>query len=102
MTDQPPLSDAELDVIEARAAAASSAPWRDWIEARDNHCGDDFIAIGDFDDSQPDMYVQHSIAARLVPAPAADLVFIAHARQDIPHLIAEVRRLRAERPNNPP
>jgi hypothetical protein len=36
-------------------------------------------------------YVSHEN----LPAPAADLEFIAHARQDVPRLIAEVRRLRA-------
>ena len=30
-------------------------------------------------------------------APPADLDFIAHARQDIPRLIAEIERLRATR-----
>ena len=39
------------------------------------------------------MYVTHE--AR--PAPAQDLDFIAHARQDIPRLLNEIERLRSSR-----
>jgi hypothetical protein len=52
--------------------------------------GPDFIMITECDDSQPDMYVQHDDK----PAPAADLEFIAAARNAILRLIAEVRRHR--------
>jgi hypothetical protein len=47
------------------------------------------------DDSEPDMYVSRATARGLVPASDADLDFIAHARQDLPLLLAEVRRFRA-------
>lgn len=50
---------------------------------RDHTPGDDFIRIGGFDDAQPDMYIQHYLGASSVRVPAADLDFIAHARQDI-------------------
>ena len=46
--------------------------------------------ITDYDDSQPDMYVQHDDR----PAPVTDLEFIAAARNSILQLIAEVRRHR--------
>ena len=62
---------------------------------RDHTAGDDFIRIGGFDDAQPDMYIEHYLGASSVRVPAADLDFIAHARQDIPRLVAEIRRLRA-------
>jgi len=53
--------------------------------------GEDFIRLGGDDDSQqPDMYVMHDGR----PAPVADLDFIAAARNCVPRLIAEVRRLR--------
>jgi hypothetical protein len=42
------------------------------------------------------MYLKHDLAAQEVPVPAADLDFIAAARQDVPLLVEEVRRLRAE------
>jgi hypothetical protein len=96
MTDLVPIADRELDEIEQRAHAASPAPWEAFIEARDHTAGDDFIRIGGFDDAQPDMYIQHYLGASPVRVPDADLDFIAHARQDIPRLVAEIRRLRAD------
>ena len=48
--------------------------------------------IGGFDDTQPDMCIQHYLGASSVRVPAADLDFIAHVRQDIPRLVAEIRR----------
>jgi hypothetical protein len=83
-----PLSDAELDGLEALTRAASPAPWI--AETGPAIGGPDFIMITDYDDSQPDMYVQHDDR----PAPAADLKFIAAARNSVPRLIAEVRRHR--------
>jgi hypothetical protein len=52
--------------------------------------GDSFIRVGGLDDDEPDMYVSRDSA----PASIADKDFIAHARQDIPRLLAEVGRLR--------
>jgi predicted oxidoreductase len=93
--DIPDLTDEELEQIEARAEAASPGPWECFIEGRDHTAGDDFIRIGGLNDAQPDMYVQHYLGATSVTVPAADLDFIANARQDIPRLIAEIRRFRA-------
>ncbi len=93
-TDPASIPDDELDEIEQRARAASPAPWEAFIEARDHTAGDDLIRIGGLDDSQPDMYVQHYLGTQLRSVPAADLDFIAHARQDIPRLVTEIRRLR--------
>jgi hypothetical protein len=90
MDDQRPLTDADLNAMQLRVEAASKGPWRSFIEGRDHTSGDDFIRIGAPDDAEPDMYVTRD----LVPAAIADLDFIAHARQDIPRLLSEVRRLR--------
>lgn len=90
-----PLPNDVLAAMDHRASNASPAPWEAFIGARDHTAGDDFIRIGGFDNAQPDMYVQHYLGATSVPLPAADLDFIAHARQDMPRLIAEIRRLRA-------
>lgn len=90
------LDDAELDAIEARCRASSPEPWTAFIEGRDHLSGDDFIRIGN-DDDEDDMYVSRSNASGCRPASCDDLDFIAAARQDIPSLLAEVRRLRAER-----
>jgi hypothetical protein len=92
MADEP-ITDPELEAIERRAAAASKAPWRSFVEGRDHTGGDDFIRVGGSDDNEPDMYVTRET----IPAPPEDLDFIAHAHQDIPRLVAELRRLRAER-----
>lgn len=87
------LSDEDLDAIEARCAAASPGPWTSFVEDRDHSAGDDFIRISDSDD-EPDMYVSRAEAGSIRPASPSDLDFIAAARQDIPALVAEIRRLR--------
>ena len=90
-----PISDQELAMIEARRAAATNGPWESFIEGRDHLAGDDFIRTGGLDDASPDMHVTLYHGATPTPAPPEDLDFIASARQDIPRLIAEIRRLRA-------
>ncbi len=95
-----PINDDELAEIAARADAATKAPWESFVEGRDHFGGDNFIRTGGLDDGSPDMYVTHYFWVENptpVPAPPADLDFIAHARQDIPRLIAEIERLRATR-----
>ncbi len=89
MTRDLVLSDEELGVIDARASQATMGPWQAFVEGRDHFGGDDMIRLGGLEDF-PDMYVTHEST----PAPASDLDFIANARQDIPRLVAEVRRLR--------
>ncbi|WP_378740239.1 hypothetical protein [Nocardia brasiliensis] len=96
MADNRQIEADELDAIEARCRAASTPPWEPFIEGRDHDSGDTFIRIGGLDDTEADMYVSRAIDQRLVPASAADHDFIAHARTDIPRLIAEIRRLRSE------
>jgi hypothetical protein len=89
MIDEP-LTDAELDAIKARVVAASKAPWQSFVEGRDHTSGDNFIRVGGLEDDEPDVYGSRDTG----PASVADQDFIAHARQDIPRLLAEVRRLR--------
>ncbi len=57
--------------------------------------GDDFIRVSE-DDAEPDMYVSRHTENGLVPASRADQEFIAHARQDVPRLVVEIRRLRGK------
>lgn len=85
-----PLSHGEIEELEALIAAASPAPWRSFVGP--GLGGDDFIRLGDDDARQPDMYVKHDAS----PAPAADLDFIAAARNYLPRLVAEVRLRRAD------
>jgi hypothetical protein len=81
----------ELDAIEQRAQRASKEPWMSFVEGRDHWGGDNFIRVGEPKDNEPDMYISR---AQLRPASVDDQDFIANARQDVPRLIAEVRRLR--------
>ena len=89
------LTDADLDAIENRAAAATAAPWEPFVFSDRNPNDEDFIRIGGLEDSQPDMYVHHWLGAAQVLVPWQDIEFIAHARQDVPALVSEIRRLRA-------
>ena len=86
-----PLSDAELEAIAARCAAATPGPWRSFVEGRDHLGGNDFIQTVDGDG--PDI--------ELTGTTLADQDFIAEARQDIPRLLAEVRRLRGPAGSDP-
>lgn len=71
-----------LRAIEDRCEMASVGPWRSLVEGREQMSGSSFIMTGG-----PDIY--------LTGATDADQDFIAAARQDIPRLIYEVRRLQA-------
>lgn len=77
-----------LSQIEERCDAARPGPWLSWIEGRNHEAGSDFIQVGSGSDRTDDI--------ELVGATRADQDFIAAAREDIPMLLAEVRRLRAQ------
>ena len=82
-----PLDEKQLDEIRRRADAASPGPWKASIEGRDHEGGSSFIMVGEGPDRRDDI--------ELTGATPADYDFIAHARQDVPLLVAEVLRLRA-------
>jgi hypothetical protein len=84
------LTPEELDAIDARVERALPGPWWASWEGRDHTSGDSFIGTGQRDQRGPDMYVSTDNG----PAGVDDLDFIAAARQDIPRLTAEIRRLR--------
>ena len=92
MSELSALSDEELAAIQARADAASDGPWRSMIEGCDHTSGDNFIMISHRASRSDDMYVLRD--AQPVDVPDQD--FIAHARQDIPRLLAEIARLQRE------
>ena len=83
-----PMDDAELEAILARSESATAGPWESWVEGRDHVGGDSFIRRGGLDDSVEDMY--------LTPWRLQDQDFVAAARQDVPRLVREVRRLREQ------
>jgi hypothetical protein len=76
------LSDEQITQIEARCDRSTPGPWKSYVEGRDHTSGDSFIMTGD-----ADIY--------LTGATVEDHDFIASARQDVPLLIHEIRRLRA-------
>jgi len=88
MSDQ--LTDAELAEIEERVNAATAGPWFapdigfDVRTETDKHGYSNVIVFGGGDDD--DDYNIDTPETR---------EFIAHSRQDVPRLLAEVRRLRA-------
>jgi hypothetical protein len=79
------ISEEELKTIEQRCAMAQSGPWKAFIEGRDHESGSDFIMTGEGKSRGEDI--------ELLGATDADIDFIANARQDIPILIDEIRRL---------
>jgi hypothetical protein len=75
----------DLDAIEARAEAATEGPWYE----DDITFGTGTLVIARFDDT----VVQSSLPlSHTRTAPNAD--FIAHARTDVPALVAELRAAR--------
>jgi len=85
MDDNTPLTNEEVAAIRARCAAATPGPWRAYIEGRDHTSGSSFIMTGEGEVRGDDI--------ELSGATLADQDFIAHARQDIPRLLAEIQRL---------
>jgi hypothetical protein len=79
----------ELREMKQRCAAARPGPWRSYIEGRDHTSGSSFIMVGQDEARGEDI--------ELLSATDEDQDFIAHARQDLPRLIAEVERLWASR-----
>jgi hypothetical protein len=80
------ISEAELEEIFARCNDATPGPWVSYVEGRDHWGGDHFIMRGEGATRGEDLY--------LTCATIEDQEFIANARQDVPRLVAEIRRLR--------
>lgn len=109
------MDDETLNAIQSRADAATRGPWR--VEDHEYNQGGVYysvpasIAVGGPTDDPRDWREIAAVdrhAYDPVPPPegfdqqlyeqmqpALDLQFIAHAREDVPALLAEVRRLRA-------
>ena len=80
------MTDVELAQIAIRCDAARPGPWRSFIEGRDHTSGSNFIMVGEGINRGEDI--------ELTGTTVADQDFIAHARQDLPKLVEEIRRLR--------
>jgi uncharacterized small protein (DUF1192 family) len=93
------MTDEELQVIRARYEAATPGPWR--VE-HGRYSGADWLigslGTGYFDNGMHFVHITTNRvrASELYGNASVDAEFIAHAREDIPALLAEVERLRAE------
>ena len=84
-TNLSPMGEHDLAEIEARCEAARPSPWKSYVEGRDHTSGSN-IMVGSGDTRGEDI--------ELLGATVPDQDFIAHARQDIPRLLAEIERLK--------
>jgi hypothetical protein len=80
-----PLTQAYLEEVRKRCETATRGPWISFIEGRDHTSGDSVIKRGP-GGIEEDLYLTGSTVE--------DQDFIANARQDIPLLLEEIRRLR--------
>ncbi|MDN3583720.1 hypothetical protein [Mucilaginibacter flavus] len=81
------ITDEELNIIEQRCANTQNGPWKAYIENRDHQSGGNFIMTGEGAEREEDI--------EMMGATIADYDFIANAKQDIPTLISEIRKLKA-------
>ena len=79
------MTDAELSEIESRANAATPGPWAKGC----NRYGEHSVYGPEHEDVTP-AYTDHMHGESMMEE---DATFIAHAREDVPKLIAEIRRL---------
>jgi len=77
------MTEKELQEIEERCKKATKGPWKSMIEGRDHTSGDSFIMTGG-----EDIYISNPLLDN-------NQDFIASAKQDIPKLISEIRRLKS-------
>ena len=82
-----PISEKELDEILDRCNSTTPGPWKSYVEGRDHESGSDFIMTGCEDNPGNDIELSGT-------KKAVDQDFIASAKQDIPKLVEEIRRLR--------
>jgi len=76
------MTEKELQEIENRCNNATKGPWKSMIEGRDHTSGDSFIMT-----DGEDIYISNPLFDN-------NQDFIANAKQDIPKLIAEIRKLK--------
>lgn len=107
MTDPEPLTDEELAAIEELSEAATPGPW--FVRNLDDEDAMNLVAVSTVPDTGrgerwPGFDHREIVAATLVQQPRyvdvadarwdVNAEFIANARQDVPRLVAEIRRLR--------
>lgn len=85
-TEQQPLTDEDIRAIRKRVEMATPEPWRvcTWDPMAHPHVHKDYL-------DQRTCSGQYNI-----PLTKEDAIFVAHAREDVPRLLDEIERLRAE------
>ena len=86
------LDDEKLDRLMRLSDRGDPPPWNTSSEGRDHISGDSFIMIGAEGDRREDLYLSRDSG----PADASTHDLIAEARNALPVLIGEIRRLRSE------
>jgi hypothetical protein len=81
------MTEEELQEIEIRLNNSQNGPWKAYNEGRDHESGSNFIMTGSGENRGEDI--------EMIGATGADLDFIANAKQDIPKLINEIRKLKS-------
>jgi hypothetical protein len=96
------VSDDELDAIERRAMkalAAAPLPWQEFLETTHGIGGSSFVRLGQDDDVDREMHLSIHVDGDTwhSPDPRLDAIidFVAHAAEDVPRLVAEIRNLRS-------
>lgn len=89
------MKDNEIKEIEDRCKLTTPGPWKSLVEGRDIESGDSFIMTG-ISDGEEIWSKNRGADFYLTGTTTADQDFIAHARQDIPKLIAEIKRLKSK------
>ena len=84
------MTEDELATIEARANAAQPGPWWVVVVGKNHDDGPSHIIMSEY------VSITEAFAGGEIPQ-AVDAEFMAKARTDVPALVAEVRRLTAER-----
>ena len=100
VTDEPILTDAEIDAIEERANAATPGPWAAYGPMELHGGAYLYTEIMTAPDNLPQIGETDSeglMTARNRDNHENDAEFMAHARTDVPRLIATIRALRKER-----
>jgi hypothetical protein len=88
------LLDTDILGIQHRLYATTGGDWFSIIEGRDMMGGSSFI-MTNVENADDTRNPQRGEDIYLIGASDADMDFIAHARQDIPRLLAEIERLNA-------
>jgi hypothetical protein len=86
------LDDDALDRLVGLSDRGDPPPWKSFVEGRDHMSGDTFIMVGTEGNRREDLYLTRDSG----PADAASHDLIAEARNALPLLIEEIRRLRSE------